>query len=310
MAEAPYQATSQQLLVDVGTNAEIVFGDNNGLYAASSPTGPAFEGAQITHGQRAITGAIERVRINRESFEPEIKVIGCEYWSSHPGFTDALEDIQVTGICGSGIIEVIAELFLSGLMTAEGVLLDSRSATDRVVADGRTFSYVLYRAESDVEAPPVVVTQQDVRAVQLAKAALRAGIDLLVERAGGAKPKEIRLAGAFGAQIDPKYAMVLGLIPDCALDNVTAVGNAAGSGAVRLLLSQAEREILESVVPQVVKVETAIEERFQELFVEAMSFPHASADTPNLEIAVKLPSLPLASTTAKPRRRRRPARKE
>ena len=146
--------------------------------------------------------------------------------------------------------------------------------------------------------------------VQLAKAALRAGIDLLVERAGGVKPQEIRLAGAFGAQIDPKYAMVLGLIPDCPLDKVTPVGNAAGSGAVRLLLSQAEREILESVVPQVVKVETAVEERFQELFVEAMSFPHAAANTPNLEMAVKLPSLPLASTTAKPRRRRRPARKE
>ena len=310
LAEAPYQATSQQLLVDVGTNAEIVLGDNDGLYAASSPTGPAFEGAQITHGQRATAGAIERVRINRESLEPEIKVIGCEYWSSHPGFSDALEDIQVTGICGSGIIEVIAELFLSGLMTAEGVLLDRRSATDRVVADGRTFSYVLYRGESDGEASPVVVTQQDVRAVQLAKAALRAGIDLLVERAGGVKPQEIRLAGAFGAQIDPKYAMVLGLIPDCPLDKVTPVGNAAGSGAVRLLLSQAEREILESVVPQVVKVETAVEERFQELFVEAMSFPHAAANTPNLEMAVKLPSLPLASTTAKPRRRRRPARKE
>ncbi|HAF67543.1 MAG TPA: drug:proton antiporter [Acidimicrobiaceae bacterium] len=312
LAQAPYEATAQQLLVDIGTNAEVVFGDNEQLYAASSPTGPAFEGAQITHGQRAVPGAIERVRIDRDSLEPEIKVIGCDYWSSHPAFEDAVSDIGVTGICGSGVIEAVAELFLSGLMTAEGVILDSRELTQRVVADGRTFSYVLYPGEADFDstALPITVTQPDVRAIQLAKAALRAGIDLLVERADQGGPKEIRLAGAFGAQIDPKYAMVLGLIPDCDLGKVVAVGNAAGSGAVRLLLSKSERNVLEGVVPTVEKVETAIEARFQELFVDAMSFPHASARNPNLEKTLKLPSFPLASTTPRSRRRRRPARKE
>lgn len=309
LAEAPYEASTPQLLVDVGTNAEIVFGDKATLYAASSPTGPAFEGAQITHGQRAVAGAIERVRIARDSLEPEIKVIGCEYWSSHPEFPTAIKEVGVTGICGSGIIEGIAELFLAGLMTAEGVLLDSRTVTDRVIADGRTFSYVLHRPRDD-DGLTVLITQADVRAIQLAKAALRAGIDLLVEQAGGVSPQEIRLAGAFGAQIDPTYAMVLGLIPDCALGDVVAVGNAAGSGAVRLLLSQAERTLIERIVPDVVKVETALEERFQELFVDAMSFPHASAAHPNLEKEVELPSLPLASTATNSRRRRRPARKE
>jgi uncharacterized 2Fe-2S/4Fe-4S cluster protein (DUF4445 family) len=155
-----------------------------------------------------------------------------------------------------------------------------------------------------------LVTQPDVRAVQLAKAALRAGIDLLIERAGGISPDEIRLAGAFGAHIDPKYAMVLGLIPDCSLESVIPVGNSAGTGAIRLLLSGHERRIIQAVVPQVTKVETAIEARFQELFVDAMSFPHATADTPNLRKAVNLPPLPLASTGTSSRRRRRPGRKE
>ena len=312
VAEAPYQKTNYQLLVDVGTNAEIVFGDQETLYAASSPTGPAFEGAQITHGQRAIPGAIERVRINRETFEPQIKVVGCDYWSSDPEFATAIQDVGVTGICGSGIIEAIAELFLSGLMTTEGVILDKRSATGRIIPEGRTFAYVLHDVNpgGNQHSPRVLITQPDVRAVQLAKAALRAGVDLLIERAGGVSPEEIRLAGAFGAHIDPKYAMVLGLIPDCSLESVIPVGNSAGTGAIRLLLSRHERKSIQAVVPKVIKVETAIEARFQELFVDAMSFPHATADTPNLRKAVNLPPLPLPSTGTSSRRRRRPGRKE
>ena len=311
LAEAPHKSSKRQLLVDVGTNAEIVFGNDNQLYAASSPTGPAFEGAQITHGQRATPGAIERVRINRDTFEPEIKIIGSELWSSDSGFSALVKSPGVTGICGSGIIEAVGELFLCGLMTAEGVILDSRSTSDRVISDGRTFSYVLHRAEGtdDREGSSIVISQPDIRAIQLAKAALRAGIDLLLEHAGCTAPDEIRLAGAFGAHIDPMYAMVLGLIPDCPLDDVRAVGNAAGSGAARLLLSNHERSVVEDLVKGIEKIETATEERFQALFVDAMSFPHSTAAYPNLQKIVQMPERPLTSNPAGARRKRRSQRK-
>ena len=161
-----------------------------------------------------------------------------------------LKDPGVTGICGSGIIEAVGELFLSGLMTADGVILDSRDKTNRVISEGRTFSYVLHWPDGsdDHDGKSIVVSQPDIRAIQLAKAALRAGIDLLLEHAECKAPDEIRLAGAFGAHIDPMYAMVLGLIPDCPLDDVSAVGNAAGSGAARLLLSAHERTAIEELV--------------------------------------------------------------
>ena len=312
LAEAPHKSNKRQLLVDVGTNAEIVFGNDDQMYAASSPTGPAFEGAQITHGQRAIPGAIERVRINKDTFEPEIKIIGSELWSSDPGFSAELKGPGVTGICGSGIIEAVGELFLSGLMTAEGVILDSRDRTDRVISEGRTFSYVLHRSDGadERDGSSIVISQTDIRAIQLAKAALRAGIDLLLEHADCMAPDEIRLAGAFGAHIDPMYAMVLGLIPDCDLKDVRAVGNAAGSGAARLLLSNRERTAIEQLVTGIEKIETATEERFQVLFVDAMSFPHATAHYPNLEKIVEVPPRPLTSKPASARRKRRSNRKE
>ncbi len=298
LAEKPHQHEEIQLLVDVGTNAEIVLGNSDGLLAASSPTGPAFEGAQISAGQRATIGAIERVRIDRETLEPKFKVIGSDHWSNEPEFADA--KIEITGICGSGIIEVISEMFLSGIIDTQGVITPAAAErSDRVVPDERTFKYRL--AKDDI-----FVTQGDVRAIQLAKAALRAGIDLLLERAELKSVDQIRLAGAFGAHIDPLHAMVLGLIPDCRLESVRAVGNAAGSGAVRALLSMEERSEMEQVVAAVTKIETATEPRFQELFVSALAFPHLTAPTDNLAAAVDLPT-PTAASTDKPRRRRRRA---
>jgi uncharacterized 2Fe-2S/4Fe-4S cluster protein (DUF4445 family) len=297
LSEAPHSSEAIQLLVDVGTNAEIVLGNSARMFAASSPTGPAFEGAQISAGQRATAGAIERVRIDRETLEPRFKVIGCDLWSDEDGFAEATASSGVTGICGSGIIEVISELFLSGLIDVQGVIQgDGQARTARIVADERTFSYVL--------AGNIHVTQADVRAIQLAKAALRAGIDLLLEHAELTGVDEIRLAGAFGAHIDPVHAMVLGLIPDCPVPHVKAVGNAAGSGAVRALLSNGQRTEMEQVVARVTKIETATEPRFQELFVSALAFPHLIAPTTNLAQAIELPARPAAAEGAKPRRRR------
>jgi uncharacterized 2Fe-2S/4Fe-4S cluster protein (DUF4445 family) len=301
LAEGPHRGEAMQLLVDVGTNAEIVLGDSSRQYAASSPTGPAFEGAQISCGQRATAGAIERVRIDRDTLEPAFKVIGSDVWSDDPGFDDAVASSGVSGVCGSGIIDVVAEMFLAGLIDTDGTIGGGMAArTPRVVADGRTFSYVLYAAGNTL----LSITQNDVRAIQLAKAALRAGIDLLVEHAGSPAVTDIRLAGAFGAHIDPVHAMVLGLVPDCPIEGVRAVGNAAGAGAVQALLSRRLRVEMETAVRRVIKIETATEPRFQELFVAAMALPHATADSPNLASVVELP----AREPAVPRggRRRRP----
>jgi uncharacterized 2Fe-2S/4Fe-4S cluster protein (DUF4445 family) len=302
LAEGPHRGDRMQLLVDVGTNAEIVLGDVTRQFAASSPTGPAFEGAQISSGQRATAGAIEGVRIDPDTLEPRLKVIGVDVWSDDPSFAAGVARTGVTGICGSGIIDVVAEMYLAGVIDADGVVQgELASRTPRVVADGRTFSYVLW----DNGAHPVAITQNDVRAIQLAKAALRAGIDLLVEHAGLPEVTDVRLAGAFGAHIDPLHAMVLGLVPDCPLDGVRSVGNAAGAGAVQALLSRERRAEMERAAHDVVKIETATEPRFQELFVAAMAFPHAIAPSPHLARHVVLPERTVA---ASPTRRRRPAR--
>ena len=268
--EGPHRSGAIQLLVDVGTNAEIVLGNDERLFAASSPTGPAFEGAQISSGQRATAGAIERVRVDRDTLEPSVRVIGSELWSTDEGFDDATAKTGVPGICGSGIIEAISELVSAGIIDQQGVIRgDLAERTDRIVPDERTFSYVLH---GDIH-----VTQADVRAIQLAKAALRAGIELLLEHAELETVDEIRLAGAFGAHIDPAHAMIVGLIPEAPIDAVRAVGNSAGSGAARVLLSQAQRDEVESVVRDVTKIETATEARFQELFVTALAFPRSTA---------------------------------
>ncbi|WP_420452593.1 ASKHA domain-containing protein [Ilumatobacter sp.] len=310
LSEGPHRSTGRQLVVDVGTNAEIVFGDSTLLLAASSPTGPAFEGAQISAGQRATTGAIERVRIDRSTLEPRIKVIGADSWSDEATFVADTMRLDVTGVCGSGIIEVVGEMYLSGIIDVDGTIRGDAvradgSASARIVADGRTFSYVLHEGDGAEE---IRVTQDDVRAIQLAKAALRAGIDLLVEHAGGPALDEVdsvRLAGAFGAHIDPLYAKVLGLVPDVAVDRVRSVGNAAGAGAVRALVSAAQREEIAQAVRRVRKIETATEVRFQELFVAAMGFPHTTEPTPLLASEIALPAPRPRSDSGRRRRRSR-----
>ena len=295
LAETPYLADELTLLVDVGTNAEIVLGNRERLLAASSPTGPAFEGAQISCGQRAAPGAIERVRINRATLEPRFKVIGSNRWSDETGFAASTRRTGVTGVCGSGIVEVIAELFLAGVITADGTIDGSFAArTRRVVPDGRTYAYVLNEGGAGLDggpaSPRLTITQNDTRAIQLAKAALYAGTRLLMDHLGVEAVDQVKLAGAFGSQIDPLHAMVLGLVPDAPIENVRPAGNAAGTGALIALLSGEARREIEAVVRRVEKIETAIEPRFQAHFVDAMAFPHATAPTPNLEAAVELPA--------------------
>ncbi|ADZ71201.1 ASKHA domain-containing protein [Polymorphum gilvum] len=304
LSEAPYASDEITLLVDIGTNAEIVLGSRDRLLAASSPTGPAFEGAEISCGQRAAPGAIERVRIDRETLEPRFKVIGVDDWSDEAGFADRIDQVGVTGICGSGIIEVVAEMFLCGLITEDGVIDGALAErTPRIVRNGRTFSYVLVD-----EGIPISVTQTDIRSIQLAKAALYAGVKLLQDRLGFDRIDRIRLAGAFGSYIDPRYAMVIGLIPDCDLAHVGGVGNAAGTGARMALLNRQHRREVEETVRRIEKIETALEPRFQEHFVNAMALPNKVDPFDRLRAEIVLPppsGLPGEDGEANGRRRRR-----
>jgi uncharacterized 2Fe-2S/4Fe-4S cluster protein (DUF4445 family) len=305
LSEGPYRQDKMMLLVDVGTNAEIILGNRQRVVAASSPTGPAFEGAEISSGQRAAPGAIERVRIDPLTLEPKFRVIGVEKWSDEEGFEEDAAAVGVTGICGSAIIEVVAEMYLSGIISEDGVVDGAMAEkSPRIIPNGRTFSYLL-RGDGEQR---ITVTQNDVRAIQLAKAALYAGIKLLMEKQGVDKVDTIRFAGAFGSFIDPKYAMVLGLIPDCDLEEVKAVGNAAGTGALMALLNRGHRREIEGMVKKIEKIETALEPHFQQLFIDAMAMPNKVDPFPELAKIVALPERKVVTSGGEDgggRRRRR-----
>lgn len=308
LSEAPGQSDDLVLVVDVGTNAELLLGNVDGVLACSSPTGPAFEGAQISSGQRAAPGAIERVEIDPATKEPRFRVIGSDIWSDQPGFADAVLTTGITGICGSGIIEAVAEMRMAGLLDASGVIGGpDATGTTRCQADGRTFAYLLFDGSAD-GGPVITITNKDIREIQLAKAALFAGARLLMDQIGVDSVDRVVLAGAFGAHISPKHAMVLGMIPDCPLDKVSSAGNAAGTGARIALLNRAARREIETTVTEITKVETAIEPRFQEHFVNATNIPNAREPFPILGETVTLPDLSFnqgGGDEATPRRRRR-----
>ena len=301
LAEEPFNKDEISLIVDVGTNAEIILGNNQRLLAASSPTGPAFEGAQISSGQRAAPGAIERARIDPETLEPRFKVIGCDLWSDDEDFEVNIPVGGITGICGSGIIEIVAEMFLNKIINQDGKISKELSNTSsRIIEDGRTYSYVLHDGEQVIK-----ITQNDIRAIQLAKAALYAGVKLLMHKLSIEKVDRIRLAGAFGSHIDVKYAMALGLIPDCLVDEVSSAGNAAGTGARVTLLDKDSRNKLEREVRKIEKIETAVEPSFQEEFVSAMAIPHKSDDFSNLAKVFILPKPEHQGAVEQKRKRRR-----
>ncbi len=291
LSEEPDKSEDMVLIVDVGTNAEILCGNKDRVLACSSPTGPAFEGAQISAGQRAAPGAIERVEIDPVTKEPRFRVIGSDLWSDDPGFAAATAATGITGICGSGIIEVVAEMRMAGLLDAGGLIGSAeQTGTPRSVPTGRTNAYVLHDGTGE-GGPLITVTQGDIRAIQLAKSALYAGARLLMDELGIDKVDRVVLAGAFGAHISPKHAMVLGMIPDVPLDKVFSAGNAAGTGARIALCNIGARAAIEAEVKRIHKVETAIEPRFQEHFVAANAIPHATDGFPELSKIVTLPEV-------------------
>ncbi|MBV7379664.1 ASKHA domain-containing protein [Maritimibacter dapengensis] len=288
LSEAPHRSDDLALVVDVGTNAEIMLGDKTGVLACSSPTGPAFEGAQISAGQRAAPGAIERVQIDPTTKEPRFRVIGVDLWSDETGFETAVAATGITGICGSGIIEAVAEMRMAGIVDPTGLIGSAdQTGTPRCILDGRTHSYVLWE-NGDRQ---ITVTNGDIRAIQMAKAALYAGARLLMDKRGVDSVNRVVLAGAFGAHISPKHAMVLGMIPDCPLEKVTSAGNAAGTGARIALLNREARREIEGLVRKIEKIETAVEPRFQEHFVAATAMPNAADPFPLLRGVVTLPEV-------------------
>lgn len=322
VAEEPHRRDEITLLIDVGTNGEIVLGNRQRLLSASSPTGPAFEGAQVRHGMRAAPGAIERVRIDPATLAVQWKVIGREGWvqseaaggtwqvagggsqvagESLPAEGDGAQGlsakearelrqrrrqeeqatVKAAGICGSGIIEAIAELYKAGLLDASGRFV-ADAPTPRLCFEGARGYFVLAWPHETSTGREVVVHADDVRAIQLAKAALYAGAKLLMRHYALAEVDRIVLAGAFGSYIDPEHAMVLGLIPDCDLAHVAAVGNAAGDGALLMLLSQDKRREAAELAGQVEHIQTATDAHFQDEFVGALHIPHASDAFPHL----------------------------
>jgi len=291
LSEAPDKSEDLVLVVDVGTNAEILLGNREKVLACSSPTGPAFEGAQITSGQRAAPGAIEHVEIDPVTKLPRFQVIGSDIWSDEDGFDVAIAQTGITGICGSGIIEVIAEMRMAGIVDGPGLIGSAeQTGSPNCFQDGRTNSYLLYDGTAD-GGPKVTVTNTDIRQIQMAKAALYSGARLLMDKFGVDKVDRVVLAGAFGAHISPKHAMVLGMIPDAPLDKVTSAGNAAGTGARIALLNTDARHEIEETVHNIHKIETAIEPRFQEHFVNASNIPNAVEPFPILESIVAIPKV-------------------
>jgi len=306
VAEAPYAQDQQLLIIDIGTNGEILLGNRAGVLSASSPTGPAFEGAQIAHGMRAAPGAIERVRIDPATLAVHYRIIGNDAWLVSPaaavdGHGHAVREdprtarqrkraelltptLRAAGICGSGIIEAVAELFLAGMIAPNGrfVTLDHPRLRTGLGEGGGKAEFVLAWPHETSSGQAITIHSDDIRAIQLAKAALYAGAKLLMQRMALAAVDRVVLAGGFGSYIDPVHAMVLGLIPDCELAKVSAVGNAAGDGARMILLDKGKRAEAQWAARWVEYIETAVEPLFQEEFVNAIDLPHATDPFPHL----------------------------
>jgi uncharacterized 2Fe-2S/4Fe-4S cluster protein (DUF4445 family) len=271
IAEEPYRREEAMLIIDIGTNGEIVLGNRERLFSTSCATGPALEGAHIKYGMRAAFGAIEGVMIDPQTKIPRMKIIGQDGWFK------AADKPLARGICGSGIIDVCAEMFKSGIIERTGRFNQQiRNPRVRRGADGK-MEYVLCYAGETAIGRDITVTQGDIRAIQLAKSALYCGAEYLMEKFGVDQPDRIVFAGAFGSYINKESAMVIGMVPDCDLENVHAVGNAAGDGAKLALLSTKKREEAAEIAEKVIFIETATEPDFQIRFAKALAFPHRKA---------------------------------
>lgn len=276
VAVEPEKKDELLLIIDIGTNGEIVLGNKKKLLSTSCATGPAFEGAQIKHGMRAAPGAIERVRIDPMNYEVKYKVIGKEDWHTE------LEKVDARGICGSAIIEAVAEMFKAGVIKKNGTFnMDLKTKRIRKGEDGSPEFVLAWKKETAI-GKDITVTLGDIRAMQLAKGALYTGCKILMNRFGVEEVDKVLLAGAFGSYIDKEASMVIGMFPDCDLEKVKAIGNAAGDGARIALLNRRKREEANVTARKIKYLELTVEPDFQTEFMRAMHFPHMKDKFPHI----------------------------
>jgi uncharacterized 2Fe-2S/4Fe-4S cluster protein (DUF4445 family) len=281
IAEEPHKQDEIQLIIDIGTNGELVLGNKEKLISSSCATGPAFEGAQLAFGMRAAPGAIERVLIDPQTHEVDYKVIGKDAWRK---YSDPKE-MQAKGICGSGILDLLAELYKAGVVNKSGAFNQKGQKSDRFRKNPDTgqAEFVLAWAEETSIDKDIVVTQKDVRQIQLAKGALYAGCKLMVKRMGLGEADTVKIAGAFGTHVDREKALIMGLFPDCELEKIQSIGNAAGDGCRAALLNVEKRKEADWYSRNVEYIELTVEENFQQEFVEAMQLPHMTDEFPHLK---------------------------
>ena len=282
LAEEPYKHEENQLIIDIGTNGELVLGNRHKLISSSCATGPALEGAQIAFGMRAAPGAMERILIDPETKEVDYKVIGREAWRK---YSDPKE-MKAKGICGSGILDLLAELYRAGVIAKSGVF-NKKALKEhprfRKNPDTNQPEFVLAWAEESSIDKDIVVTQKDIRQIQLAKGALYAGCKLMVKRMGLDKVDTVKIAGAFGTHVDREKALIMGLFPDCEIEKIQGVGNAAGDGCRAALLNVKKRVEANWCSRNVEYIELTVESTFQQEFMEAMQLPHMTDEFPHLE---------------------------
>jgi uncharacterized 2Fe-2S/4Fe-4S cluster protein (DUF4445 family) len=280
IAEEPYKKEEIQLIIDIGTNGELVLGNQEKLISSSCATGPALEGAQLAFGMRAAPGAIERITIDPDTHEVDYKVIGRDAWKSY----SKPEQVQAKGICGSGILDVLAELYRSGIVLKSGRFNpQEKSKRLRKNSENNQPEFVIaWKEETSID-KDIVITQKDIRQIQLAKGALYCGCKLMMRRMGIEKVDRVKIAGAFGTHVDREKALIMGLFPDCEIEKIISVGNAAGDGARAALLNRRKREEAHWVSRNVQYIELTVEKDFQEQFMQAMQIPHMKDEFPHLE---------------------------
>jgi len=282
LAEEPYKHEGTQLIIDIGTNGELVLGNRHKLISSSCATGPALEGAQLAFGMRAAPGAIERIEIDPETKEVNYKVIGREAWRKY----SEPKEMKAKGICGSGILDVLAELYRAGVIMKSGVF-NKKVMKDhprfRKNPDTNQPEFVLAWAEESSIEKDIVITQKDIRQIQLAKGALYAGCKLMLKRMDLDKVDTVKIAGAFGTHVDREKALIMGLFPDCKIEMIQGVGNSAGDGCRAALLNVKKRVEANWCSRNVEYVELTVEPTFQQDFMEAMQIPHMTDKFPHLE---------------------------
>jgi uncharacterized 2Fe-2S/4Fe-4S cluster protein (DUF4445 family) len=280
IAEEPYRSDEMQLIIDIGTNGELVLGNKEKLISSSCATGPALEGAQLQFGMRAAPGAIERIKVDPDTNEVDYKVIGRDAWRSY----SRPEQMQTKGICGSGILDVLAELYCAGVIETSGRFSKKqKSERYRKNPENNQSEFVIAWANETSIDRDVVITQKDIRQIQLAKGALYAGCKLMMNRMGLDRLEKVKIAGAFGTHVDREKALMMGLFPDCEIENIISIGNAAGDGCRAALLNRKKRNEADWVARNVEYIELTVEESFQKEFMGAMQIPHMFDSFPHLE---------------------------